>query len=982
MSGYESGISSKNKSAIFLHIQKTAGTSIVDSLRQHYRENHIISHGDYLRAVPYPTNETSIDAEFVANLRNVRFLSGHFGYDFAKPFMPERYSFTFLRDPVERVLSFYYFCQTRDPKEYEIYRLCQESPLDEFLRNAMAQPEIKSLVWNNQVWQLACGYGNRENLDPSLFEPEKLLSLSISHLDDFSYVGFTETFEQDRERIFLHLGVPSHAEKFASNSTPGRPTAKDLSRSTLALLAHVTELDQVLYAEARARREKKPIKHRKPMNNSPHTLPERKISMPQDQPANKPDSPLDELQRVRNSYLELMQSCLTGSIYRDRPQAPFGPTTFDPYLREHGLDWPAQAQTMIGIKRLANLRALIESVIAEKVPGDLIETGVWRGGACILARAVLFAYNVTDRHIWAADSFEGLPQANEQQYPADVGSEFHKYQELAVTLEQVQDNFRAYGLLDEQTKFLKGWFKDTLPNAPIGQLALMRLDGDMYESTTDALTSLYPRLSPGGYVIIDDYHVVPACKAAVEDYCAANGLQPEIMEIDGVGVYWRKPGMTKIKDESAGPERGIESSKAQIGRLHQAISELSLNVITQLDHCLTVRDEHINALNHALTEQNHTIDEQNQAIEERNQAIAERDGRIADYNIDLAELNRQVKAVLASTSWRITSPIREIKGLLNAVRSRSPAEADSGAATGMVSGSGHDVAASEKPDYSQARQENDTTLSETESPNLFQTRPRVNKPPAVSWRDDFHLKVDDINFHLEWDSEELRNGVSTADDFLLGKNRSMVEKLVEMEQQQRISKIFEMGIFKGGSVALHDTIFRPLKIAAIEYTSQPVAALTEYISKYNKHNSVKPYYGVSQADRPELEKILFREFPKRDIDLIVDDASHLYEETRDAFNISFPFLAPGGIYIIEDWAWAHWAGEAWQSEGSYFHGRTALSNLLIELFMLAASRPDFITDIDIGYSTITITKGQGAVPANFNIADHYLLRGKHFSAWL
>ena len=117
------------------------------------------------------------------------------------------------------------------------------------------------------------------------------------------------------------------------------------------------------------------------MNNSPHTLPERKISMPQDQPSNKPDSPLDELQRVRNSYLELMQSCLTGSIYRDRPQAPFGPKIFDPYLREHGLDWPAQAQTMIGIKRLANLRALTESVIAEKVPGDLIETGVWRGGA-------------------------------------------------------------------------------------------------------------------------------------------------------------------------------------------------------------------------------------------------------------------------------------------------------------------------------------------------------------------------------------------------------------------------------------------------------------------------------------------------------------------------------------------------------------------------------------------------------------------------
>jgi hypothetical protein len=726
------------------------------------------------------------------------------------------------------------------------------------------------------------------------------------------------------------------------------------------------------------------------MNNSPHILPERKISMPKDQPFNKPDSPLDELQRVRNSYLELMQSCLTGSIYRDSPQAPFGPKTFNPYLREHGLDWPAQAQTMIGVKRLANLRALTESVIADNVPGELIETGVWRGGACILMRAVLFAHNVTDRHVWAADSFEGLPPGNEQQYPADAGSEFHKYKELAVTLEQVQDNFRAYGLLDEQAKFLKGWFKDTLPKAPISQLALMRLDGDMYESTMDALTSLYPRLSPGGYVIIDDYHVVPACKAAVEDYCAANGLQPDIMEIDGVGVYWRKPGMTMLKDEAAGLNRGIESAEAQISRLHRAISELSLSVITQLDYCLTARDEHINALNHALAEQNHTIDEQNQVIEERYQAIAERDQKIADYNIDLAELSKQVKAILASTSWRITSPMREIRSLLNTLRSQSPAGASTGAISDIASGNGHNATVAEKRDYSPGRQENETRLSQAGSPvsnqaastNLLQTRPRVNKAPAVIWRDDFHLKVDDVNFHLEWDSEKLREGVSTADDFLLGKNRSMVEKLIEMEQQQRISKIFEMGIFKGGSVALHDTIFRPLKIAAIEYTPQPVPALTEYISKHNKHNSVQPYYGVSQADRPEMEKILFGEFPKRDINLIVDDASHLYEETRDAFNITFPFLAPRGIYIIEDWAWAHWAGDAWQSEKSYFHGRIALSNLLIELFMLAASRPDFITDIDIGYSTITITKGHGAVPANFNIADHYLLRGKHFSAWL
>jgi hypothetical protein len=211
----------------------------------------------------------------------------------------------------------------------------------------------------------------------------------------------------------------------------------------------------------------------------------------------------------------------------------------------------------------------------------------------------------------------------------------------------------------------------------------------------------------------------------------------------------------------------------------------------------------------------------------------------------------------------------------------------------------------------------------------------------------------------------------------------MVEKSVEIGQQQKIGKIFEMGIFKGGSVVLYDQIFRPLKIAAIDYMPQPVHALTEYITGHGKLDVIKPYYGVSQADRPAMEKILSSEFPGRDIDLIIDDASHFYEETRDAFNISFPYLIPGGIYIIEDWAWAHWADEPWQGKNSFFYGKTALSNLLIELFMLAASRPDFIKNIFVNHNSIFIKRGDGALPSgNFDIADHYLLRGKHFGAWL
>ena len=194
---------------------------------------------------------------------------------------------------------------------------------------------------------------------------------------------------------------------------------------------------------------------------------------------------------------------------------------------------------MIGLKRLDNLQTCIENVLRDDIPGDLIETGVWRGGAIIFMRAVLRAYDIRDRKVWAADSFEGLPPPDPQRYPADRGDPHHTLKFLSVAVEKVKENVAKYDLLDDQIQFLKGWFKDTLPGAPIKQLAVMRLDGDMYESTMDALVSLYPRLSPGGYVIIDDY-ALQSCRRAVEDFRSDNAITDEIREIDQTAVYWQR----------------------------------------------------------------------------------------------------------------------------------------------------------------------------------------------------------------------------------------------------------------------------------------------------------------------------------------------------------------------------------------------------------------------------------------------------------
>ena len=111
-------------------------------------------------------------------------------------------------------------------------------------------------------------------------------------------------------------------------------------------------------------------------------------------------------------YLDLMKRILTNTIYEDPNISPRQPPSYVRQLRENGEDWPLIAHTMIGMKRLDNLQYCVEKVIAENVPGDLIETGVWRGGAAIFMRAILKAYGVTGRRVLVADSFEGLPSPN------------------------------------------------------------------------------------------------------------------------------------------------------------------------------------------------------------------------------------------------------------------------------------------------------------------------------------------------------------------------------------------------------------------------------------------------------------------------------------------------------------------------------------------------------------------------------------------
>jgi hypothetical protein len=202
---------------------------------------------------------------------------------------------------------------------------------------------------------------------------------------------------------------------------------------------------------------------------------------------------------------------------------------------------------MLPLARMDNIEHCVSTVLQDQVPGDLIETGVWRGGATIFMRGALKALGGEERLVWAADSFEGLPEPDAEKFPLEAqswrGPVIAKaMKRLEATLEDVKANFQAYGLLDDHVRFLKGWFKDTLPGAPIGQLSIMRLDGDYYESTRDALLALYDKLAPGGFCIIDDYgedHWT-YCRRAVDEFRAERGISEPMLQVDAGCWYWRR----------------------------------------------------------------------------------------------------------------------------------------------------------------------------------------------------------------------------------------------------------------------------------------------------------------------------------------------------------------------------------------------------------------------------------------------------------
>lgn len=271
---------------------------------------------------------------------------------------------------------------------------------------------------------------------------------------------------------------------------------------------------------------------------------------PRDLRANGPGP---EKESLRTAYLDLLKLSLvdlagarTLSVSRTGDSRTSGSQVFsreltgdELALRIRGADWPFSGLSMIGLPRLDDLQRCVESVVADDISGDLIEAGAWRGGASILMRATLDSLGEVGRSVCVADSFQGLPTPDSDAFPEDWDLDLSRVDFLAVPLEEVKGYFARLGC-EPGVEFVPGFFADTLPTLSDRRWSLVRLDGDTYESTWVALESLYPGLSSGGFLIVDDYQLIDECRDAVDGFRREHGITEPIEKIDWNAIRWRR----------------------------------------------------------------------------------------------------------------------------------------------------------------------------------------------------------------------------------------------------------------------------------------------------------------------------------------------------------------------------------------------------------------------------------------------------------
>jgi predicted O-methyltransferase YrrM len=256
---------------------------------------------------------------------------------------------------------------------------------------------------------------------------------------------------------------------------------------------------------------------------------------------------------------------------------------------------------------------------------------------------------------------------------------------------------------------------------------------------------------------------------------------------------------------------------------------------------------------------------------------------------------------------------------------------------------------------------------------------------AVTFVDDHVLRVGDTGFYCDFPLQDVPAGLMPV-----MKSRALVERYIDLVRDLNPAVIVELGILRGGSTVLLSELSSPDKLLAFEIDDQPRAVLSDYVEARGLGAVVRPYYGVDQADRSRVTEILADELGSRPIDLVVDDASHLYEPTLSSFEVLFPRLRPGGLFVLEDWNGTHVladvVAQAYEDVNHRWHeaaragidaarnnnGRqpTPFVQLVVEFLLVRASSGDTIRDVTIDEDWVVVRRGADPLDArDFRLSD-------------
>ena len=256
-------------------------------------------------------------------------------------------------------------------------------------------------------------------------------------------------------------------------------------------------------------------------------------------------------------------------------------------------------------------------------------------------------------------------------------------------------------------------------------------------------------------------------------------------------------------------------------------------------------------------------------------------------------------------------------------------------------------------------------------------------PNTAQFVDNHVLHIGNYRFHCEHPVRAVRPGVLQVE-----KPRGLVEDYIRVCRELRPRRIVELGVYKGGSTALLNELAEPEKLVALELSKDPVPILSQYIEERGLTDVIRPHYGVDQGDRARVAEIMRAEFGGEPVDLIIDDASHLYEETKSSFETLFPAVRSGGLFILEDWPWQHLRANACASAPmteskraaiaqrlvEVAEGRaspvTPMSRLVLELVLARASAGGVVAEIAIGPYWAVVRRGPEALDSvTFRVAD-------------